>query len=256
MKIRVLYPRKVVGGRMTSLDDKRMKSGPRLKLMVIELGHELEPETRKADCVINFGLSSRIRHDKIVNHPDNVSLSVNKLIANRTMKSFGVPIPRFAEGAEEFRRLEGKIIFKPFFGRCSHGKEIFNSINDVPYSPRFVNGFFQELKEIEEEWRVTHVRGNFPGFFLKTGGRGKLRSARFGWYYQRYFRNDFEDLEKMRKLAEIARAAVKAFYLDFGGVDIGIDVDGNYWVFEVNSSTFLRNPEARKIVNLAIEMFS
>ncbi|MHC1591703.1 MAG: ATP-grasp domain-containing protein [Candidatus Helarchaeales archaeon] len=249
MRIKVVYPRKVVGGRMTSLDDPEMKSGPRLKMMVMEMGHELV--RRDPDVIINYGTTNSMEHPKIINRPEFVSVSSHKFSANRVMSDAGVPIPKFAEGGEEFRRLRGKIIFKPFHGRCSRGKEVFESVNEVPMSPRFALGFFQEFKDIAEEWRVIHVDGEYPGLFLKVGGRGVLRSARFGWYYQRKWKFFEENREKYKRLKNLAKRAVESLNLDFGGVDIGIDREGNYWVFEVNSATFIRNSEARKIVRMA-----
>lgn len=68
-----------------------------------------------------------------------------------------------------------------------------------------------------------------------------LRSNKMGW--------KFKIVTKYSKdLVDVAAKAVKALNLDFGAVDCCVDVNGNAWVFEVNSGPGLENTSLDKYI--------
>lgn len=73
------------------------------------------------------------------------------------------------------------------------------------------------------------------------GANMLLRSNKLGWKFSIVKKYD-------KTMAEVAVNAVKALKLDFGAVDCCIDMDGNPYVFEVNTGPGLEGTSLKKYV--------
>lgn len=195
--------------------------------------------------VINWGsgdLPAAIRGCRVINKAEAVNRAVNKQRTFEALKAANVPTPDWtsdravAQGWADQgtplvarTKLEGKdgdgiILLKElrtdWFGRTL-------TLPDAKIYTKFI--------QAREEYRVNVCTGrtvgvqkkvpigNNPNNDIKTGGNG------YGFHL-------LAESEIPHGIRPVARAAVAALGLDFGGVDLIVGVDGNAYVLEVNTA--------------------
>jgi hypothetical protein len=125
---------------------------------------------------------------------------------------------------------------------CKHG-------DIVPYAPFYTVGF-----PIEREFRVYTAYGSVIDIREKIKPRDMELDmdvrASDDWLYS--VRQPYQVPEQ---LLSQSLAACKAVGLDFCGVDIALDKDGNTCVFEVNSAPWLGNITVNRLVDILKEKF-
>ena len=168
-----------------------------------------------------------------------IERTVDKAMTSFLLKMHGVPTMDtwVTESSDEAREIAkaciaeyGSVVVKPLFG--SQGKGVVR-IRDLAefgnYQP--VNGVFYLQAYVRPEgqtyrdWRVFVINGHAVAAMQRTSRH---------WVTNRAQGAVCEPIQPDRSLRELAEAAAKALMVDYAGVDLMRDVEGNWWVSEVN----------------------
>lgn len=206
---------------------------------------------RANKTVINYG-SSRLPEEvlkcRVINSPEAVSKSANKLLAFKAMAEYGVSVPRFTESSEEASGWGVDIVLRhKLNGHSGEGIEIVDGDHrEMPEAPLYV----QYIKK-QQEYRV-HI---FDGEVIDIQRKARknevpdeevnwqVRNLAGGFIYAR------EGVDLPEKAELQALAAVEALGLDFGAVDIiWNELTDTYYVLEVNCAPGLTGTTLEKYV--------
>ena len=124
-----------------------------------------------------------------------------------------------------------KVVIKPLFG--SQGKDLqlitepgdmtdFTLYNRVYYLQKYIETGIKDA----HDWRLFIIGGQVVAAMRRQSSNWITNVAAGGKCYPAVLDEKF---------AEIANAAVRAIRMQYGGVDVICDRDGNLWVTEVNS---------------------
>ncbi|MEM7465787.1 MAG: RimK family alpha-L-glutamate ligase [Pseudomonadota bacterium] len=168
-----------------------------------------------------------------------IERTVDKAMTSFLLKRHGLPTmdtwiteskATAAEIAGECIRKNGAVVAKPLFGSQGKGVvqintmeefERFQPVNDVYYLQSYVRPVGQTFRD----WRVFVING-------KTVG-AMQRSSRH-WVTNRAQGAECEPIQAEPGMTRLAEAAAAALNVDYAGVDLMRDVDGQWWVNEVN----------------------
>ena len=193
--------------------------------------------------IINWGNSEtpawmkRWKDQIILNHPDAVAKSVNKLSSLKTFAEAEVSCPEFTtsiETAIDWHRQFGEVVVrKVLTGKAGEGISIVQNgalNNGVPEAPLYTK-YFKKM----HEYRVHVFDGKIIDFSQKKrthpDADNKVRNVGNGWIFAR------EGVTLPECVKEHSIKAVEALGLTFGAVDVGYNVKKDECcVFEVNSA--------------------
>lgn len=208
----------------------------------------------RGETVINWGCSSFERlftNGQILNQPEQVAISVNKLSAFNLMQAGGVALPSFTEDREEAlgwlqdglkvvcrTRLEGSggagIVI------AETAEQLVEARLYVRYMPK------------ENEYRI-HV-GDGQAFFVQRKARRndvpdeqvnwRVRNLEGGFIYAN------QNVEAPQDVQTQAILAVSSLGLDFGAVDLLVTPRGKIAVLEVNTACGLAGTTLDKYVEM------
>ena len=212
---------------------------------------------RHGDVIINWGYTSvppvlinQHINFRIINHPDAVGISSNKLDTFVELSNAGVPVPDFffnIEDAEEYMVETGNTIYCRTLLTSSKGNGIvLANTPDELVECKLYTAYFKNNKE----FRVHVFNGNIIDFVQKK----KMSKERMEEMNvnpdntSKYIRNLMRGWSFCRKdvvLPEVVKntsiEAVLALNLDFGAVDIAYnEEDDNCVVLEVNTAPGMR----------------
>lgn len=193
---------------------------------------------RRDHTLVNWGSSRQPRWNAngLINKTNDTSRSLNKLIAFQVLQEAGVPIPEFTtnmEVANEWLQA-GKTVVARTLLRASGGRGIIIATNGdvLPRAPLYT----QYVKK-KAEYRIHVFDGEIIDAQQKKKRRGfdnvntMVRNAENGWVYCR------DGITIPDAVSDAALAAIRAFGLDFGAVDLIWNEHYNRaYVLEINTA--------------------
>lgn len=193
--------------------------------------------TRPNHLVINWGNSTPPSWNYIdmLNLPSSVATACNKLSSFQAFKEGEVASPPFTTNKEEAIQwvTEGHKIFcrTSLTSHSGRGIIIASTTEEIVDAPLYVQGVKKD-----KEYRVHVLQGRVIDAQQKKkrigfeGGINGIRNHGNGWVYAR------NDVELPEAVATESIAAVDCLGLDFGAVDVCTSLDGQVYVFEVNTA--------------------
>lgn len=221
------------------------------------------------------------KYKHILNTGDAIRWAGDKRKSRLDMQAKGVPVPKtydprailasfgdghegdFGEAAAE-AGIDKQWVLRP--ARHAQGRnllhgtieEIDDNLDDLYYGARrlydeFLDGYLSEKIDKVAEYRVFVFRGRVAWVAKKTPGNpdqvawnvaqgGRFDNVRWG--------------EWPTKVCQAALDAMAASPLDFGGVDVMVDAEGNPYVLEVNSAPSQTSPYRQECVARCIDWFA
>lgn len=177
--------------------------------------------------ILNWGCNSldfEVGNGRILNKPDNVAVSSNKLMTFMALQRAGVSVPRFSV---EYNEVDYPAISRAYL-RSSKGNGIFDS---------FLPGYRLYVERVwaDQEFRVHVFNGWIIDVVQKLLRRGLsesfVRNHDNGYVFARC------DIDIPDSVREQALGAVQTLGLDFGAVDVLYNtVEEAATVLEVNTA--------------------
>lgn len=266
MKVKLTYPRHVVGGHFDDPPTPQTKTGPRLKYWILQAGHKLVKKFKSADVILNFGRTRPYpdhvyrRGTPIINDPFKVATLARKqnAICFLDMWKLNKWFPKTWDNCIQLRNsnFDGRVIIKPHMGRCGNGKKIYENKEELlKEHPRFSSGYFvQELIPISSEFRVIYVHhsdSDYFGILRKSRGEGEIRNHKFGWKFIRQVTFQERFPQTYTKITRLTKLIADLVGVDYVGMDIGTRKSNLEPIFiEGNTCTFMRDKECVEVVKL------
>ena len=177
----------------------------------------------------------------VYNDGHAIERSVDKGMTSFLLKNAGLPTPAtwVARNREEVLKIaelelqQGhKLISKPLFGSQGEGIRRIEKMTDLfwltsSHGIYYLQRFVQCAGEGYADKRVFVVNGKVIAAMRRHGGKSWLNNVARG--------ARCEAIEADEKLAQLAIKAAAALKMDYAGVDIIKDINGNYSIIEVNS---------------------
>lgn len=177
----------------------------------------------------------------VYNDGHAIERSVDKGMTSFLLKNAGLPTPAtwVARNREEVLKIaesqlqQGhKLISKPLFGSQGEGIRRIEKMTDLfwltsSHGIYYLQRFVQCAGEGYVDKRVFVVNGKVIAAMRRHGGKSWLNNVARG--------ARCEAIEADEKLAQLAIKAAAALKMDYAGVDIIKDTNGNYSIIEVNS---------------------
>lgn len=216
---------------------------------------------RHNDLIVNWG-NSRIpvwinraieQGAMLLNNPLNVARASNKLSTFRALKNAGVPIPEYTTDPEEALEYPKVIARGVLNGNSGEGITIIDtdSLDRLPDAPLYTKFIPQKA-----EYRVHVFKGEIISYAKKQREDGNppqdatqemIRSHGNGWIFRK------EGLRRLERVEKIAKDAINALGLDFGGVDVVMDMNGDVFVLEVNTACGIQESTLDAYKNIILE---
>ena len=175
----------------------------------------------------------------VFNEGRAIERTVDKAMTSFLLKMHGVPTMDtwVTESAQEAVDIAarcidkyGSVVLKPLFGSQGKGVVRIRDLAEFGEHPP-VNGVYYLQAYVRpqgrtyRDWRVFVINGHAVA--------AMQRSSRH-WVTNRALGATCEPIQPDRSLRELAVAAANALTVDYAGVDLMRDVDGKWWVSEVN----------------------
>ena len=179
-----------------------------------------------------------------------IERTVDKAMTSFLLKQQGIPTPDtwVCESEAQARSIVlehtahgGLLVMKPLFGSQGIGVRMVKSLDDLPLKedehPELYGGVFYLQSFVgqahvnlsiqqNQDWRVFVINGRTEAMMLRTSHH---------WITNRAQGARCEAINHDQQLADLAEAAVRAVNIDYAGVDLMRDENGNFLVTEVNS---------------------
>lgn len=246
--MRIRFIRNRVSSSLRDLVNSLREDGYNVKMT--KIGNSRYTGSNPSDIIINWGCptSGPINEERInLNKYSAVDLCSNKCLffsflweADREFFSPFLPLwTRHKEVAAEFIQDRCSRVYCRTLSRASQGKGIvvvsdLNSLIDAPLYTCEV--------DVDREFRVHVFRGKVIDFAQKKKMRSErreqenitlseeVRNLKNGWIFAR------ENVFLPEGANELAIKVLNTIGLDFGAVDMALDMNGHMKIFEVNSA--------------------
>lgn len=213
------------------------------------------PVRNRRETIVNWGNTRPLFNTtglNIINKPEAIKLSSNKLQALLKMKEAGVVVPTFTTSKEEalgWLRDGGKVVQRTLLGAHSgKGIVVARTEAELIHAPLYTRYFKKE-----HEFRVHVFMGKVIDYTMKKARLNKdssfdplIRSNLRGWVYCR------ENVQHIDLVKQEAQKAVTALGLDFGAVDVMWN-GKKACVLEVNTAPGLCETTAKKYAQAITE---
>lgn len=211
---------------------------------------------REGDIVINWGFAGTFDGRITYNQPEAIRNASDKRRSFRLFNDHNVPTLRWttSQGAADIWGRGGSRVY----GRTASGMAGEGIVVYEPNTAVGVHELYTEGFATKREFRVHVVGGKAVHTMEKKKVRDYegtpdplVRSHRRGWVFC------IRNLDPIpTTVQQAAVRAVQALGLDFGGVDIGLDVRNNVVVFEVNTAPGLEGSTIPAYINRFKEMIN
>ena len=190
----------------------------------------------------------------IINNPDAVAITTNKIKTLQCLADAGVPTPIFfTDPMEAYQyQLENEcVIFErhKLSGRSGQGIRVVQPGEELSTNAPLYTVHFPKVRE----YRVhATTRGVFD-YSAKLTRRGQDADP-YVYNYDNgrvFCRNGIELPEEV---VNASVAAINALGLDFGALDVGVDDEGNAVIFECNSAPALEGTTLERYTAMLREM--
>lgn len=202
----------------------------------IERGREGPDE--RPDFMIRWGSRSTVPYvpdRNTINRLTALNGAAGRLAQMRTMAAAGVSVPRY--GTDPYG------MGRPLIARRDDGEQTFGG-RDIRFIERQYDvpeaDFYTEYIDKDREFRVHVIAGRIAKVAEKIPNDGDARDQ-VVWNYDNGFRFINPQAEVPDRVQLTAIAAVGAFGLDFGAVDVILE-GRNPYVLEVNTAPALDRP--------------
>ncbi len=167
-------------------------------------------------------------NNRVINTPRSIAACACKVMTSVLLIRHGVRTPQttFSASREQARRFieaHGAVVYKPLYGFDGNGVRLVGSIDDLGEGPWYL----QEYVPNDRDFRVFVLDGEAVGAISRVsdslthnihqGGVGK-------------------PIEIDAEMRAVAEAAAQAVGIEYCGVDLLIDGQGEYTVLEVNGT--------------------
>lgn len=196
--------------------------------------------------VINWGsgeLPETVRSCKVINKEAAIRVAVNKLATFRALQQAGVRTPEWSQSssmADTWLKQGHKVVARvELEGRDGSGLALldgkaktdwFGRPLPVPVAP-----LYTKFIQARSEYRINVCNNQTMGVQLKVpttnNANPDIKTGGNGYAFRL-----LNDNEIPTGIRPVARAAITALGLDFGGVDLIVGLDGTAYVLEVNTA--------------------
>ncbi len=177
----------------------------------------------------------------VYNNGRSIERTVDKTMTSFLLNHHGLPTPDtwICESESQARSIileqtsKGNVlVMKPLFGSQGIGLIKIERPEDLPEDLELYGDVFYLQRFVDkntaqhQDWRVFVINGRAEAMMLRAGDH---------WITNRAQGAKCQAMEFDQQLADLAEAAVKAVDIDYAGVDLMQDEQGNFLVTEVNS---------------------
>lgn len=192
--------------------------------------------------VINWGNTNMPTwRNRIINHPDNVALAVDKIACLRTLKEHNVNCLDYTTNKQEAKQWldSGHMVLarKLISSHSGAGIVIVNP-EDYLIDARL----YTKYKRKRNEYRVFVMKDRIVDYSMKRRVENWEDLPNFNKYIRNYCNGWVfcrDNINLSDKAKEISINAIRALGLDFGAVEIGETKNGECFVIEVNTAPSL-----------------
>ncbi len=198
----------------------------------------------------------RMQGVKVYNDAKAIERTVDKGMTSFLLKQHGVPTPStwVCESRHMAHQIiieqlaqHGTLVIKPLFGSQGQGVRLLDKESKLPLpKDGFVDGVYY-LQTFIDSGESYH---DFRVFVVNNQAIASMRRSGSGW-----LNNVAQGAncagEQDREIEALAIEAAKAVNIDYCGVDIMRDKQGQLWVLEVNSIPAWRGLQSVTHVNIA-----
>jgi RimK family alpha-L-glutamate ligase len=176
----------------------------------------------------------------VYNDPRAIERTVDKPLTSLLLKRAGLPTPATwicetpAQAnaiLEQETRANRRLVLKPLFGSQGLGIYLLESARDLVHDDKFAGVYYLQsyIERPDDAWldiRVFVIDGKACSAMLRRGQT---------WITNRAQGATCEVLPLDNKMRELAEAAVRVLDIDYAGVDLMPDINGELHIIEVNS---------------------
>ncbi len=176
----------------------------------------------------------------VYNDPRAIERTVDKTMTTFLLKRNGLPTPHtwVFESEQAANNLcneqiskGNSLVLKPPFGSQGIGVQLVDKDHPLKTDETFTGVYYlqQFVKRKGNEWTDIRV------FVINNKAVAAMKRISTTWITNRAQGARCEKLVMDQKLIDLAEAAVKAVNIDYAGVDLIVDAEGNLQIIEVNS---------------------
>lgn len=193
---------------------------------------------------------------RVYNDGRAIERSVDKALTTARLSLAGIPTPatwicperQMAESVTQRETAAGHpLICKPLFGSQGKGIVLVNRCTDLPdvdaiHHVWYLQHFIRQADEQACDWRV---------FVVSGVAVAAMRRSTSGWLANVAQGGTCHAAVPEGELKRLAEQAVACVGMDYAGVDLMRDAQGNWWVIEINSVPAWRGLQRVTAVNIA-----
>lgn len=176
----------------------------------------------------------------VFNTPRAIERTVDKPLTSLLLSRSGLPTPttwicesieRANSILDEETRKGNKLVLKPLFGSQGIGVHLVNNHTGLIHDEKFAGIYYLQRFIERKNNEFTDIR------ILVIDGVAKAAMLRRGqdWLTNRAQGASCEALALDNEIANLAESACKVLDIDYAGVDLMQDKDGQFYIIEVNS---------------------
>ena len=200
-----------------------------------------KPFPEGEDLVFRWGCTSNVPAKNVVNTAKAIHLVCNKTLFRRILDENGLCTPTYFNTQDAVEAKKFPYVVRP--RQHAQGRKLFLCHNEVELQKAVAvcgpGYYINQYVKKTNEYRVFVVQGRVVCVAEKTPGDPEA----VAWNVAQGGR--FDNVRWDAWPLKVVRTAVEAFNLsglDFGGVDVMVDDEGNAWVLEINSAPSLTSP--------------